>query len=126
MAQKLNETYTTPQRWFQGKRVPLYLAVGTGLAMFATLWTRKGVSDPTLLKHKDHRQSGLPDAASTGAVAKGEEYKEKQFGRDAVKAVGLDDQHQDGIMPNRKIVHALDSVLGGDLKANPDPQKNKK
>ena len=28
MAQKAHESYTTPQRWFQTKRLPLYFVVG--------------------------------------------------------------------------------------------------
>eukprot|EP00884_Botryococcus_braunii_P017850 jgi/Botrbrau1/4749/Bobra.0137s0021.1 len=111
----------TTQRWWQTKRVPLYVATAAGFAyLFAWqrhMWTK----DPTAAAQGDSRKAvGHPDEVPEMSARQGVAYSEESPSKKMVRAAGMEPGQDTGIFPNAKITKKLDDmgVLpgGGDWK----------
>ncbi|KAK9804079.1 hypothetical protein WJX73_003402 [Symbiochloris irregularis] len=104
------ETVSTAQRWFQGKRVPLYFVVG-GSLLGAGLYLNSRARHPHTETNKAHRKDPVPE--ERGSMAQeGNNYKNSK-GRQLTEKLGLvDGHHSDGIMPNTKIARKMGDMMG--------------
>lgn len=114
----------TAQTWYQSKRVPLYVLVGTTVTGAASyLYTR--IRNPQTQADKESRMNALYEVEANGAnspSAKAGQHGatcQSSPGRDAVRAAGLmDGQNTSGIMPNEAIANAVRGLVGAEHDEN--------
>lgn len=114
----------TAQTWYQSKRVPLYLLVGTTVTGAGTyLFTR--FRNPQTQTDKDSRMNALYEVEADGANSPSAKAGQRGAtcqsspGRNAVRASGLmDGQNTSGIMPNEAIVDTVRALVGAEHDEN--------
>ncbi|KAK9842979.1 hypothetical protein WJX74_005218 [Apatococcus lobatus] len=104
---------STAQRWYQPKRIPLYLAVAGGLVGAATFFWTKQATHPQVETSKHDRKDHVSEERE-GAVQAGIDHKESS-GRQMTRAMGLHKgMDSDGIFPNEQASKKLGEYLKGD------------
>ncbi|DBB14478.1 TPA: hypothetical protein ACH3X3_004764 [Trebouxia sp. C0006] len=99
------------QRWYQAKRVPLYICVAGGLAGAATYLLGNRMQHPGVEASSSQKNDSLSEE-SHGAAERGADHRESG-GRKASRSAGFHEgQNTDGIFPNAAIAKKLGEVMG--------------
>mmetsp|Transcript_15970 Transcript_15970/g.47985 ORF Transcript_15970/g.47985 Transcript_15970/m.47985 type:complete len:139 (-) Transcript_15970:585-1001(-) len=111
----------TAQRWYQTKRIPLYVVVGCTVTAAATYVTSHG-THPSVQTNKEMRMNSLHETEGAGADAHlayvegehpGGATTQGSPGRKAIRGTGLlKGQETSGILPNNAIADKLRDVVG--------------
>lgn len=106
------------QTWYQSKRLPLYIVVGTTVTCAGSyLYTR--FRNPQTQTNKDSRMNELYEVEANGSnspSAKAGRHgatAQGSVGRDVIRATGMmDGQNTSGIMPNEAMTDAIRNIVG--------------
>ncbi|KAK9817803.1 hypothetical protein WJX72_002449 [[Myrmecia] bisecta] len=104
-----SEAASTAQRWYQTKRLPLYVVVG-GTFVGAFTYLRSRTSHPQVETKSINRQDPLAEERDS-AIPQGQ-AKANSAGRQLSRDMGMHDgQDSDGIFPNSKMAKKVGEVM---------------
>jgi hypothetical protein len=104
----------TALRWYQTKRIPLWIAVAATVTAAGTYFiSNRKEAEISASQRKD----SLPDERAAGHTGEGTKgvHSHESAARDTMRQTGLmEGQETHGIFPNKAIAKGLSNIIGND------------